>query len=375
MRYRYYLSGIILFSVLLIIIFSPLLLKYLVKRQLLNTFRGSTVFLENCVLKPTEFRIDNLKINKEKTYNFEIKELSIRFNLFSLLKRRIIKCRIEGGSLFINFSNLIDEFKNGINKSNLWRIETIEFKNIALNSEARDGDLKAYLFFAQLKPIEKLIHSLKLEISSLSFQRWEWKDMVLEIKEGGGGNLEVKSLSYGRLKWEGIKGLINYQKDKLSINPLLVKFLNGDIEGNLDLDWAKTLKYKFFLKISHFNLEELEKVFELTEKFKLSGKVEGNFIIEGEGLNFKNINGEFYIPQPGGTFIIQDTNLLKKLAEKSGQSFDIISESFRDYYFDKGLIKLFLEGEDLIFRFILEGEKGKRDLEVRLHNFANLKIK
>jgi hypothetical protein len=66
---------------------------------------------------------------------------------------------------------------------------------------------------------------------------------------------------------------------------------------------------------------------------------------------------------------ITDDKFLNNVAKSSGQSLDILVESFKNYHYNTGVMKLSLERGDIVFDIALEGEAGKRNLSIVLHDF------
>jgi hypothetical protein len=66
---------------------------------------------------------------------------------------------------------------------------------------------------------------------------------------------------------------------------------------------------------------------------------------------------------------IKDSGYLENMARSSGQSLDILVESLKNYHYNSGVAKLSLERNNFIFDIFLEGETGKRNLKVTLHDF------
>lgn len=83
----------------------------------------------------------------------------------------------------------------------------------------------------------------------------------------------------------------------------------------------------------------------------------------------KDIKGYFNTAAPGGVLIIKDKMFLENVARQSNQPLDIIVESFRNYNYNNGIIKLSIESGNLTMEMRLDGMAGKRSLAVVLHDF------
>ena len=108
---------------------------------------------------------------------------------------------------------------------------------------------------------------------------------------------------------------------------------------------------------------------DLNEKAEISGKIDGALTLKGRGPDIKVISGELITVEGGGVLTIKDNDYLKKMAASSNQSLDILMESFRNYHYNIGVIKLSLDKGNLVLGIALEGEVGKRNLNITLHDF------
>lgn len=346
--------------------FSPRLLNYFVRKQILQTFPESKISLEKFVLKPNSFGLVNLKVEKQSVYEFNIKELVFYFNIVSLIKREF-KCEINGGFVNSDFDKAELPFDEKNSHSKL-KTKRVNLKNLKVKLKKGSFDIDLDLDYAEIIPQEELIKRLSLRINSLNFLDFKLENAFLEINEEGRGGLEVKKINYGRINLETLKGNIYYKNNSFSIFPLKVKFLDGYIEGEVIFNLEKGFNYVWRLKFLNPNLERIIEALNYKDKFYLTGKLIGDLFLEGYGFDLKVIKGNLSFTD-GGNLTIKDTKLARKIAEKSGQSFDIILNGLKDYRFDKGAIKISLEGNILLVKVFLEGDKGKRDLEVRWHGF------
>jgi hypothetical protein len=62
--------------------------------------------------------------------------------------------------------------------------------------------------------------------------------------------------------------------------------------------------------------------------------------------------------------------MLKKIAQGSQQPLDIVVESLKKYHYNSGGLKLFLEKGNLVLDLALEGEAGKRHINITLHDYS-----
>jgi len=91
--------------------------------------------------------------------------------------------------------------------------------------------------------------------------------------------------------------------------------------------------------------------------------------LRGSGATIQQIQGDLSTSQAGGKLTITDQRFLDNLARTSRQPLDILVESFKNYYYNIGIIKLGMEEGDLILDVRLDGEAGMRHLNIMVHEF------
>jgi hypothetical protein len=90
---------------------------------------------------------------------------------------------------------------------------------------------------------------------------------------------------------------------------------------------------------------------------------------KGAGHDIEILSGELSSFGSGGILVIKDTNFLQNMARKTNRSLNLLVENFKDYHYNIGTIKLLLDNGDLVLDSVLEGETGKRDINIVLHDF------
>ena len=101
----------------------------------------------------------------------------------------------------------------------------------------------------------------------------------------------------------------------------------------------------------------------------MSGFLSGELLLNGDRNTIEVLTGDFSTAHIGGTLVINDTRFLENIARNTNQPVDILVESFQNYHYNSGTMKLSKEKDNLILDVALDGELGKRDLTVTLHNF------
>ena len=78
--------------------------------------------------------------------------------------------------------------------------------------------------------------------------------------------------------------------------------------------------------------------------------------------------GELTAAKEGGMLTITDTRFLESMAQRSGKALDIVMESFKNYRYNNGNVKVGLDKNDLTLDAAMDGAAGKRDVTVVLHD-------
>lgn len=182
-------------------------------------------------------------------------------------------------------------------------------------------------------------------------------------------DISIRKIKYSKIAIEDILAQTQLKNRALSLSSISGKILVGQVDGDVVFYLGKENRYKCNFQFVDLNLEDAVNKFDLQERFSISGKLSGSMKIEGKGQDLNMLEGNFSLPLPGGMFIIKDDKLLGKLARDSNQPLDIFVESFKNYRYNTGVMKLSLEKVGLVLNIVLDGETGKRNLNIVAHNF------
>ena len=169
------------------------------------------------------------------------------------------------------------------------------------------------------------------------------------------------------MKLADVTGKSGLKERRLRIDPLLVSFLGGNVKGEFSVTLDQAMDYDLHLDTQAVDIKRLVDDMELNEKFEMTGRLGGAFYLSGRGQDIKDIKGYFNTAAPGGVLIIKDKTFLENVARQSSQPLDIIVESFRNYNYNNGAIKLFMESGNIGLDLKLDGNAGKRSLTIILH--------
>jgi len=324
---------IVTLSIAVYFLAKPVLLP-IINKELQKAFKESSVSDFRLTKDFIEFY--GLEIREYGSYDLKIKKARIYYNLQSILKKKIDK--VEALDLNIDFN------KNGI--------------KIKANASFR-LDISA-----------KTIDYIKLNVSSLSTSLFQIEGITLNAEQArDAGEFYIKAINYNKLKIGDVVGKSELEGSVLNINPLLVSFLGGSVKGEFNISLDQDVNYNLRLNSQGLEIRRFVDDMEFNEKFDMTGRLDGEFFLSGNIRGIKDIKGYFNTDANGGVLIIKDKTFLENVAKQSNQSLDIIVESFKNYNYNNGMIKLGMKSGNLTMDMRLDGIAGKRSLTVVLHDF------
>nr|MBU1327795.1 YdbH domain-containing protein [Candidatus Omnitrophota bacterium] len=323
---------VVIFSATVYFFAKPVLL-FIAQKELHKIFKESSVQGIKVTLDFAEFQ--NIKI-REKMFDVNIKKARVYYDLRSILNKEINKA---------------------------------EAIDVDLNFYKDDIKIKARASL-QLDMPTKSIDYMKLNISSCKTNLFEIEGLILSASQGQDtGEFYIKGINYNNLKVADVMGKSELKGKSLCIKPLLISFLGGNVKGEFNITLDQDIDYNLSLDTQGMEIKRFVDDMKLNEKFNMTGRLGGAFYLSGKGQDIKDIKGDFNTDAPGGVLIIKDKTFLENVAKQSNQPLDIIVESFRNYNYNNGMIKLFMESGNIGLDLELDGSSGKRSLAVILHDF------
>lgn len=349
---------------------------FFAKRQLKHVFKGSVVSIRSCVFKPASLvALRDIEIKHMPDYEIKIKEGKIYYDIFSLLKSTVSSVRMQEAFVKVNLGkkNAVDLIKRYLDErgkdKSPFQIKNVKVSDLKMNLKSADLTLQATAAL-DIDPLKAVINTVELKVASLGYRGVNLSDGNLSAAQASGdGKLYVSQIKYNKFTIKGIESQAALKDKVLSLDSLYGKLFDGTVSGNALLKLDEGIGYHFELNFSDLDLERYVKDSELEKKLTLTGKLSGSLIIEGRGTDFKLITGDLDASEAGGTLVVKDDNVLKNLARKSEQSFNILVEGFKDYRYNVGKMKLALDKGNLVWQINLDGEKGKRELTIVVHDF------
>jgi hypothetical protein len=218
--------------------------------------------------------------------------------------------------------------------------------------------------------MEPQIDYLELRIETLSIHDFHLKDAYLRVRQMQPlEDFYIKQIRYGKVRIGEIKGKVELKSKVLSVDSFSGNLLQVTLQGDLRVMTEKNPEYNINLKFQNLDLQGLVNNFNLTEKFEMSGNLDGRVSLVGRGLNINWLQGEFLLPKPGGILNIKDNQFLKTIAQNTQQPLDTVATGYKEYHYNTGKGELALQKNNLILNVALDGETGQRNFKITLHDF------
>ena len=181
-------------------------------------------------------------------------------------------------------------------------------------------------------------------------------------------DITAKEFSVGFNPWLMTVG-VRLDKQKVFFKPLTGQMLNGLMDGDISVTIEKEPEYTARFNFYNLDLADIVNAFNLNERAQIHGLLNGNLVLNGRGKNLKILSGHFSCQGQGGDVIIKDTQSLKRFATQSNQPADLLMESLKNYHYNAGDINLSMDQGTAVLEINLNGEAGKRNFQIRFHNF------
>ncbi|MCX5713706.1 MAG: YdbH domain-containing protein [Candidatus Omnitrophica bacterium] len=349
----------------------------IVKSQLKNVFVGSQVSIGSCKFNPlSSLRFLNIDIAREPLYDFKLGEANIHYSPGSIIRGRILAIDLRKAKVALNLKDdsilAIRKYLKLKSQKSHFSIGALDLSGISLDVRAQDFKLKGKVSIAA-DIIGRSVSYCDLVIDSLESSGFELANASLSAGGGTASNrLFIERLQYDKLKISELQSKVVLTSANLTFCAIYGR-MEGRISGDLSMSLEPGFEYMANLNLDGFSIDSFIKEAKLEEKVEMTGRLTGNMSFRGKGARITLLGGGFSAMQPGGTLTIKDNEYLNNIARDSKQPVDLLVESFRNYRYNIGSFMVKKEDNNLILNVSLEGEAGKRELTVVVHDFEWLR--
>ncbi|HQP10852.1 MAG TPA: YdbH domain-containing protein, partial [Candidatus Omnitrophota bacterium] len=322
------------------------------KKQIGEVFIEGKVSIENSRFSPLRgISLLGVRIRREGIYDLSIGEIRADYDLASLWRKRILKILLKNAKIQADLAGKnISEFRRYVRlgpDGSVWSIENIALSEVEIDIRSKDIELEGR-GSAEMTLASLHVRSADLALRSLRVGKLILEDGSLALDPHTGLKaFRLRAVRYDKVRMENLSGLIRQEEKDIRLDGFSAQAFNGQIKGDAVLTFGELPEYLARLTFVDLNLEGFIDTFELSEKFQMSGLIGGRAILKGKGADVEVLSGDFETTKTGGTLVIKDPRLLENIAKGSGQSLDILVESFRNYHYNTGTVALSLDQNDL----------------------------
>lgn len=348
--------------------------------QIAGIFIDSSVFIGSCEWAPLhQIRFLGISIKRDGIYEIKLKEADIRYSFPSVFRKTVSKIILKEGFINLNLPRQnISEFSRYLNLGSGGEeggssAGDLKLDQMDFEVKAKDISFKARVSM-DISLEQKLINAIDLDVSLLTIRGLRFDGVGLKAGElQRGGNFTVGKIQYDKIKAVDIKGTARLKDNILFLDAVSARLFEGKIAGQITFKVAPIPEYLADIRLTDLNLKDIVDDFDLKKKFQMSGLAGGQLVLSGTGSHLNILSGDFSVGGAGGVLVIEDTRFIENMAKSAHQPADLLVESFKNYHYNTAVIKLSLQEKNLILDMALEGEAGKRNLNITVHDFISTK--
>jgi len=350
-------------------------LKTKLTEQLKRTFPGSEASLADCRFPSWRaVTLMGIEVKRSGIYSFKAGQVTVEYNWKSLLTGRITKVGVSGLRVEIStpdrpLADMPRYVHAGPSGGKGMIVETIVLTDSDIKVVTDDLKFKAGLAFDFSPPLTRL-NAIALSIPSVESFGVKAQGIVLRSgAETNQGKMTVERVTFDKAAVEDVGGIIRMDGPLLFVDFLAVKTFGGRLEGHASLDLRGGPGYLVDLNFKDMQIARFIDDFELSDKVYMDGEMGGKLVLQGRGTDVRVLSGDFKTALGGGKLVIKDKRVMENVARSTNQPLDIIVENFSNYHYNTGNIGLSLKEKNIVLDLALDGETGKRNMSITLHEF------
>lgn len=354
---------IVLTAAVLVGLALPALLKMQVHKGLEEAFPGAKVALGAfSVERPLALALSGVTV-RSKGYDVSIGKVVVGKDLGLDVYDPVAAIR----TLPETSEAKPDGEKPGTGKLRAIPLAAIRVHRLVLkyNVDGLTAEIKGNLAY---DPKDGRFTEIDLAMASLKRGNFSIDNAVLHVGADGAGVLTVEGIAQQKLKLSRLRARAQLAGESIRFSGVEATLAGGKVAGTMEVLFTSPVSYQADLTIGLMDLAVLAKDLEIEAKVGLGGRIDGHVAFSGDAADMKRLTGELNGTEKGGDLIIHDRATLENLAKNVKQPIELVELAFKEYHFDTAGVAFGLDGNDLGLKIHLEGVKGKRDLEIKLHD-------
>ncbi len=210
---------------------------------------------------------------------------------------------------------------------------------------------------------------LTLDIRTLTLGGGAVSGLWASTDAPGAGRFGAAKISFDKFAAENLEGRFALSDAGVLLDGVRADLLGGRARAKLTaarLGDAPVVTAEADLQ--GIPIASVLRLWEWDKKCAADGRVGGHLLAEFSAGKLSRLEGAL-VAEGGGDLVVLDQRFLENIAERSKQPIEIVKASFENYHYNSGTVGISLQENGLRLGLDLEGEQGKRDLEVTLHDW------
>lgn len=339
------------------------------RKALESSFPGSAVSIGGCALSLNSLTLSDVVIRRGGLYEVRIGEAGAGYNLCCVSGGKIDYLYLDDLAVKIDMPGKEIAALKGFVRSGGGKglsIGSLRLSRASFAVQTRDVRFKAAL---SLELKGQAIERIDAKIETLDRDALRAKNIRLKVASNGAGTFECEKASYDKAQMTALRAAVRLKGRTLALDNLSADLFGGKVSGGaaIALDAAP---HELMVKAGGLDVDKMFGELDISKKVRMTGIVSGDLAMKIKTAALTSLKGVFAASKEGGTLVIADEAILEAVAERTGQPLDIIRDSFKDYRYTSGTVGLSLEEGSVVLEIALEGDKGKRNISVILHDVA-----
>jgi hypothetical protein len=246
------------------------------------------------------------------------------------------------------------------------KLSKLAISDLKLDIETQDMTLNGKISFVRDLELNKF-EDASITLPKLRLGTIMIKDLNSKVNYAQRGKLTIRQVAFQKWNMDDIQIDLELRNDKLGIRLDSALWLGITLTGAGEVRFAPSPSYAFKIEITALPISRILTTYEWDKKLSVSGQLGGTLEIEGTGARITTLKGVLR-NATDGNIVILDQAFLQRIADSAKQPIEIIKATFENYHYNTGEVAVSLDDQNIRLGIDLNGEAGKRNLEVYLHD-------
>ncbi|RJP61019.1 MAG: hypothetical protein C4541_02815 [Candidatus Auribacter fodinae] len=220
-----------------------------------------------------------------------------------------------------------------------------------------------------------LLERFECTIKEYLFKEFTVRDIQMNGKRTPGdtlivnGTLSVRSSSYKKFVLQNVECEYTVHDKTISVVCSHIEFAGGTGKGSVTAQQDNDgLVITGSFSFSNLNALDVFTILNLNTKMSMTGLWNATLDVRYVHDRFETLGGTLYAVPPGGDMHIKDAQMIANMIPPNQRNNPHIVDSIVNYTYSDGKITISLEEKSILFNLNLNGNTGKRNIDIYLHD-------